>query len=58
MHIWIKTEKATINSQYKSEDSMNTALVITLLILIRLVIPFGLLLLLGTVINRRQVQLH
>jgi hypothetical protein len=37
---------------------MNTALVITLLILIRLVIPFGLLLLLGTVINRRQVQLH
>jgi hypothetical protein len=37
---------------------MNTALVITLLILIRLVIPFGLLLLLGTVINRRQVQLN
>ena len=35
---------------------MNAALIITLLILIRLVIPIGLLLLLGTAINRRQAQ--
>jgi hypothetical protein len=35
---------------------MNTTLIITLLILIRLVIPLGLLLLLGTAINRRHAQ--
>lgn len=36
---------------------MNAALVLTLLVLIRLVIPISLLLILGTVINRRQVQI-
>ena len=35
---------------------MNAALVITLLVMIRVAIPLGLLLLLGTVINRRQVH--
>ena len=35
---------------------MNVTLVITLLILIRLVIPLGLLLLLGTAINRRHAH--
>ncbi len=35
---------------------MNAALVITLLIMIRVAIPLGLLLLLGTAINRRQAH--
>jgi hypothetical protein len=36
---------------------MNVTLVITLLLLLRVAIPLGLLLLLGTAINRRQAHL-
>jgi len=37
---------------------MFTPLVLTALILVRLVIPFALLLLAGTLINNRQIQLY
>ncbi len=37
---------------------MNTTLVLTALILVRLGVPFALLLLAGTLINKRQIQLN
>lgn len=37
---------------------MITALVLTTLTLIRFVIPFGLVLLIGSLINKRQVQMY
>jgi hypothetical protein len=37
---------------------MNAALVLTALILVRLVVPFALLLFAGTLINKRQTQLY
>ena len=52
-----ETLLVTINYQPKSEDAMDAALLITLIFLIRLVIPLGLLLVLGTAINRRQAQI-
>jgi hypothetical protein len=36
---------------------MNTALVLLVLVLIRLLLPITVLVLLGTLVNRRQVQL-
>lgn len=37
---------------------MNTVLILTALILVRLVVPFVLLLLAGTLINKRQIQVN
>lgn len=37
---------------------MNTALVLTTLALVRLVLPFVLLIILGTLVNNRKVELN
>lgn len=37
---------------------MNTALVFTALILVRIVVPFALLIIAGTLVNKRQIQLY
>ena len=49
----MKIEKLSINL----EDAMDAALVLLTLVLIRLVLPFTVLILLGTLVNRRQVKL-
>jgi hypothetical protein len=49
----MKIEKLSINL----EDAMDAALVLITLVLIRLVLPFTALILIGTLVNRRQVKL-